>query len=655
MDRLFLLEIITINLLMHPKIRFLVAEKSLKRPIIGFLAKGAGAVAVARRQDKAYRGLGCIEWKHDDRIVRGHQTRFSLDVHVGDQIQLVDETVLGTVDKIISDIEILLTKTPSSIKKNTTSEASKLSTLPTTEFQQTETSLATVQTSLSENSKNEENGESDKSIDVVQEKPDIKAIFDLSLEKKKFKQNTLEKTNESNSENDVLVSREVDIDSSEMLTSLSTSCYDSTNELVPFVVIPRLDQTDVYEAVCDALLSGDSIGIFPEGGSHDRLNLLPLKPGGAIMGLMASLHGAADVMIVPIGLTYYQAHKILSRATVQVGTPLRVTENLTELYRVDPRSAVSRLMAMIEESLKGCIISAPNYKALTAVRICVTLYPPESMFISSTVYYILYRQFSVLFAKNPSSPLLIRFTQNLDNYTSLLSRYGIADHEVQQLKQATESAILSFIELCFIFIVSLIVGLVPAVLWGPVRFASSYLAEQHRKKALAASKVKVTGRDVVASYKILTLMVLLPSANLLYSLIFALCYCSTYTGYLYCILSGLIFLPCLYYYSIRYFAKIPVLIRKFTFILLVVICKLNAWRDNEKEIIASRMQMQLDVRRLVQLLGPKTGDNFMNQMESCVPSVVCNADSNRIRRKLEAGDFIPLGTRFVSEGWEEIL
>jgi glycerol-3-phosphate O-acyltransferase / dihydroxyacetone phosphate acyltransferase len=123
-----------------------------------------------------------------------------------------------------------------------------------------------------------------------------------------------------------------------------------------------------------------------------------------------------------------------------------------------------------------------------------------------------------------------------------LSRYGIADHEVQQLKQATESAILSFIELCFIFIVSLIVGLVPAVLWGPVRFASSYLAEQHRKKALAASKVKVTGRDVVAryshvycknnivtmfcSYKILTLMVLLPSANLLYSLIFALFYCS---------------------------------------------------------------------------------------------------------------------------------
>jgi hypothetical protein len=62
--------------------------------------------------------------------------------------------------------------------------------------------------------------------------------------------------------------------------------------------------------------------------------------------------------------------------------------------------------------------------------------------------------------------------------------------------------------------------------------------------------------------------------------------------------------------------------------------RLNAWRDNEKEIIASRMQMQLDVRRLVQLLGPKTGDNFMNQMESCVPSVVCNADSNRIRRKL---------------------
>lgn len=67
------------------------------------------------------------------------------------------------------------------------------------------------------------------------------------------------------------------------------------------------------------------------------------------MALTASLEGAEDAMIVPIGLTYYQANKSLSRSTIQVGTPLRVPDELIELYRTEPRVAVSRLMKLIEE------------------------------------------------------------------------------------------------------------------------------------------------------------------------------------------------------------------------------------------------------------------------------------------------------------------
>lgn len=48
-------------------------------------------------------------------------------------------------------------------------------------------------------------------------------------------------------------------------------------EGVKFKVAPRVDQTNVYDAVFDKLNSGGCIGIFPEGGSHDRPDLLPLK------------------------------------------------------------------------------------------------------------------------------------------------------------------------------------------------------------------------------------------------------------------------------------------------------------------------------------------------------------------------------------------
>ena len=44
-----------------------------------------------------------------------------------------------------------------------------------------------------------------------------------------------------------------------------------------YKIAPKVDQTKVYDAVFDRLSVGECVGIFPEGGSHDRTELLPLK------------------------------------------------------------------------------------------------------------------------------------------------------------------------------------------------------------------------------------------------------------------------------------------------------------------------------------------------------------------------------------------
>lgn len=49
------------------------------------------------------------------------------------------------------------------------------------------------------------------------------------------------------------------------------------------------------------------IGIFPEGGSHDRTELLPLKAGVCIMALGAMANYNLNVKIVTLGLNYYRA------------------------------------------------------------------------------------------------------------------------------------------------------------------------------------------------------------------------------------------------------------------------------------------------------------------------------------------------------------
>lgn len=49
------------------------------------------------------------------------------------------------------------------------------------------------------------------------------------------------------------------------------------SEGAAYKVLPHVDQDSVYERVYDELNNGECITIFPEGGSHDRAEMLPLK------------------------------------------------------------------------------------------------------------------------------------------------------------------------------------------------------------------------------------------------------------------------------------------------------------------------------------------------------------------------------------------
>ena len=57
-----------------------------------------------------------------------------------------------------------------------------------------------------------------------------------------------------------------------------------------------------------------AVGIFPEGGSHDRTELLPLKAGFTIMALgTLARHPDLPLYIVPTGLYYFRAHAFRSK------------------------------------------------------------------------------------------------------------------------------------------------------------------------------------------------------------------------------------------------------------------------------------------------------------------------------------------------------
>merc|ERR1712048_809949 len=82
-------------------LRFLIAAKSLTRPIIGHLARGCGAIGVARPQDLAKKGSGTVSALAGSATVVGSGTQFTKDLHPGAKIKVGDAEM--TVKSVEND------------------------------------------------------------------------------------------------------------------------------------------------------------------------------------------------------------------------------------------------------------------------------------------------------------------------------------------------------------------------------------------------------------------------------------------------------------------------------------------------------------------------------------------------------------------------
>jgi glycerol-3-phosphate O-acyltransferase/dihydroxyacetone phosphate acyltransferase len=125
-----------------------------------------------------------------------------------------------------------------------------------------------------------------------------------------------------------------------------------------FKVVPKVDQAQLYEEVTKSLTEGTCICLFPEGGSHDRAELLPLKAGVAVMALAAQASirdkkRSERVTIVPCGLNYFHGHRFRSHVLVEFGKPVEITDDLLELYAKDRRAAYSEVLQLVEKRLKS--------------------------------------------------------------------------------------------------------------------------------------------------------------------------------------------------------------------------------------------------------------------------------------------------------------
>lgn len=302
--------------------------------------------------------------------------------------------------------------------------------------------------------------------------------------------------------------------------------YEGLRTGTAFKVAPHIDQSQMFDAVYRGLEAGGCIGIFPEGGSHDRPSLLPLKAGAAIIAL-GTLARSPDcgLSIIPCGLNYFHPHKFRSRAVVEFGPPVQVHPDQIEAFKAGGNSkpnAVGSLLQTIQEALASVTQQAPDRETLMLIQATRRLYRPLRMKLPLPVVIELNRRLLRGYTLFKHEPQVIELTKAVSAYNCQLEALGIRDHQVEWGNVKRRPWWLVFLTLLYRIgeLITFSVGTLPSLaLFWPVFVTARVISHKKQRQALAASELKLEGRDVVGTWKILVAMGLAPTLYTWYTVI----------------------------------------------------------------------------------------------------------------------------------------
>lgn len=323
------------------------------------------------------------------------------------------------------------------------------------------------------------------------------------------------------------------------------------NAGVSYKVLPKVNQSTMYDMVYQSLNQGKCLGIFPEGGSHDRTDILPLKAGVAIIALGAYATHHINVPIVPVGLNYFGGHRFGGRVVVEFGSPIEIPETLYTQYEGDKRGAVDAVLQTVSDSMRGVIVPTPDFHTLQVAYMARRLFAHDGIKLNAEQSMDLSRRFAagidrimqlssredsptssedaIITEPSPEAVQCIKVLRDdIENYMTTLKSLGLRDHQVRQIGWWSSADLVGRL---FYLIFTMALGAIPQVLFNvPLMVIARALAVGEQKKALQASKVKVAARDVVMSYKIIYIIVFTPILYVIYAiLLFTLTSYSTST------------------------------------------------------------------------------------------------------------------------------
>ncbi|GBG25294.1 Glycerol-3-phosphate O-acyltransferase 1 [Hondaea fermentalgiana] len=290
-----------------------------------------------------------------------------------------------------------------------------------------------------------------------------------------------------------------------------------------YKITPKIKQSEMFEDVHKALDKGGCIGIFPEGGSHDRTELLPFKVGVAIMALGARSRGI-PVKLVPVGMNYFGGHILRSKVFVDCGQEIPIPDELVEKYKnKDTRhDACNSLLHDMQQALDFACLTAPDFNTLKALRTARRMYQ-NKVRLTPAEYVDLNQRFNHAYDIWKDRPDFKAIMYDVFDYLEFCRAQGLTDKQVRDLEPLGSVRTLCKSVFDVFTTVGMAAFVTPIILPGlllnlPIPLYIRWQLPKEMKKNVETSNVKIKARDVAASKIIVWALKLVPTLHVAYSI-----------------------------------------------------------------------------------------------------------------------------------------
>ena len=301
---------------------------------------------------------------------------------------------------------------------------------------------------------------------------------------------------------------------------------------------------ETFIAARKLLARGGTIGICPEGVSHDEPGLRPIKTGAARISLAAVSTGeVSNLKIVPAGLYYTSKISFRSDALLYFGNPIEVEPVTLEQDGTPPRDAVRLLSNKIEKALREVILDAKHEEELQTTARAERIFSSaiddgnESLKDELRLQQRFIKAYSVVQERFPER--LRRLELRMLRFEEELNQAGVDPDELSP-PTSTAKVFTTIVRRSILFLLMLGPAIIGTLAHFPAYKLGGYLA----------TRISRDSDDVISTVKIVSAMLLFPLTWIVFAVLGYL-----YFGWIVAVLTLLV-IPFAGYVAIVFFEEL---------------------------------------------------------------------------------------------------